>query len=107
MMTIRSLLLATALPALTPAAAARRSLLSPPLRGRVGEGGTTHAGVCGSPPSLTLPRKGGGNRKSVATLRSLLLATALLASSAATALAQSRDDVIAAPVLRANVTVSG
>ena len=39
--------------------------------------------------------------------RSLLLATALLAFSAATASAQSRDDVIAAPVLRANVTVSG
>jgi len=40
---------------------ARHDLLSPPLRGRAGEGGTTSAGVCGSPPSLTLPRKGGGN----------------------------------------------
>jgi flagellar basal body P-ring formation protein FlgA len=39
-------------------------------------------------------------------VRSLLLATALLAASAAPSLAQSRDDV-AAPVLRANVNVSG
>jgi flagella basal body P-ring formation protein FlgA len=38
--------------------------------------------------------------------RILLLATALLAMSAAPSLAQSRDDV-AAPVLRANVNVSG
>jgi len=35
--------------------------LSPPLRGRVGEGGTAGSGVCGLPPSLTLPHKGGGN----------------------------------------------
>jgi flagellar basal body P-ring formation protein FlgA len=41
------------------------------------------------------------------TIRSLLLATALLAAITATARAQVRDDVIAAPVLRANVTVSG
>jgi flagellar basal body P-ring formation protein FlgA len=51
------------------------------------------------------------------TARSLLLATALLAAAAATASAQTRDDVtaapqardnvIAAPVLRANVTVAG
>ena len=40
------------------------------------------------------------------TVRSLLLATALLAVSAAAALAQTRDD-IAAPVLRASVTVAG
>ena len=39
-------------------------------------------------------------------VRSLLLATALLAVTAVTALAQSSDDVIAAPVLRANVTVA-
>jgi flagella basal body P-ring formation protein FlgA len=39
-------------------------------------------------------------------VRSLLLATALLAASAAPSLAQSREDV-AAPVLRANVNVSG
>jgi flagella basal body P-ring formation protein FlgA len=39
-------------------------------------------------------------------VRSLLLATALLAVSAAPALAQTRDDVIAAPVLRASVTVT-
>jgi flagellar basal body P-ring formation protein FlgA len=41
------------------------------------------------------------------TIRRLLLATALLAASAATAFAQDRDDAIAAPVLRASVTVSG
>ena len=41
------------------------------------------------------------------TIRSLLLATALLAATAATASAQSRDDVIAAPLLRASVTVAG
>src|SRR6202042_73114 len=39
--------------------------------------------------------------------RSLLLATALLVSAGATALAQEGDDVIAAPALRASVTVSG
>jgi len=38
---------------------------------------------------------------------SLLLAAALLAGAAASASAQMRDDVIAAPALRANVTVSG
>src|SRR5712671_6687632 len=40
-------------------------------------------------------------------VRSLLLATALLAANATTALAQFRDDVIAAPALRASVTVTG
>ena len=40
------------------------------------------------------------------TLRSLLLATVLFAT-AGPALAQSRDDVIASPVLRASVNVSG
>ena len=39
-------------------------------------------------------------------LRSLLLATALLAACAATAFAQSSEEVIATPVLRASVTVS-
>jgi flagella basal body P-ring formation protein FlgA len=39
--------------------------------------------------------------------RSLLLATALLAATGATALAQDGDDVIAAPALRASVTISG
>src|ERR1700709_887753 len=39
--------------------------------------------------------------------RTLLLATALLAASVATAFAQARGDVIAAPVLRGNITVSG
>jgi flagella basal body P-ring formation protein FlgA len=38
--------------------------------------------------------------------RSLLLAAALLAASTAAVLAQTRDDVIAAPALRANVTIS-
>src|SRR5258708_18853508 len=41
------------------------------------------------------------------TIRPLLLATALLAASATTAFAQDRDDLIAAPVLRANVTGAG
>ena len=40
-------------------------------------------------------------------VRSLLLATALLAATTASAFAQTRDDVIVAPVLRASVTVSG
>ena len=39
--------------------------------------------------------------------RSLSLAIALLAATSAAASAQTRDDVIAAPVLRASVTVSG
>lgn len=39
--------------------------------------------------------------------RPLLLAFALLAASVSAGLAQTRDDTIAAPVLRANVTVSG
>ena len=41
------------------------------------------------------------------TFRSLLIATTLLALGATTATAQSRDDVLAQPVLRANVTVAG
>ena len=41
------------------------------------------------------------------TVRSLLLATALLAATSVAAFAQTRGDVIAAPVLRASVTVSG
>src|SRR4051794_41933247 len=40
-------------------------------------------------------------------MRSLALATALLAAQAAMAQAQNRDDPILAPVLRANVTVAG
>ena len=39
--------------------------------------------------------------------RALLLATALLASPATHALAQTRNDIIATPALRANVQVSG
>jgi flagellar basal body P-ring formation protein FlgA len=42
----------------------------------------------------------------IMTMRSLLLAGALLAAGTATALAQSSDDVIATPVLRASVNVS-
>jgi flagellar basal body P-ring formation protein FlgA len=76
---------------------ALRSLFPPPLRGSI-----AHAGA---PPSPALPRKGGGNGNSL--LRSLLLATALLAVTSAAAPAQTRDDVIAAPVLRANVSVAG
>ena len=41
------------------------------------------------------------------TIRSILLAAALLAATTATALAQGGEDVIAAPVLRASVTVTG
>ena len=41
------------------------------------------------------------------TTRTLLLAAALLMASAAAAFGASGDDVIAAPVLRANVTVTG
>jgi flagellar basal body P-ring formation protein FlgA len=41
------------------------------------------------------------------TMRSFLLALVLLAPSAVTALAQTSEDVIAMPVLRASVTVSG
>jgi flagella basal body P-ring formation protein FlgA len=41
------------------------------------------------------------------TMRSLLLATALLAATSAAASAQTRDDVIAAPGLRPNVAVAG
>jgi len=39
--------------------------------------------------------------------RALLLATALCAASAAAAFAQTRNDIIAAPALRASVTVTG
>src|ERR1700726_1156409 len=41
------------------------------------------------------------------TIRSYLLAAALLAASTATAFAQGGEDVIAAPVLRASVSVTG
>jgi flagellar basal body P-ring formation protein FlgA len=46
-------------------------------------------------------------RKLIMTLRSLLLAAALLASTAAPIFAQTSDDAVAAPVLRASVTISG
>ena len=45
-------------------------------------------------------------RVMIMTMRSLLLAGALLAAGCAAALAQSSEDVIATPVLRASVTVS-
>ena len=96
-----------------------------PLRGRVGERGKPHAPDSWPRPSLALPQcksglpdlhktkhnpgkpglLGRGNGNSLP--RSLLLATALLAAGTATASAQTRDDVIAAPVLRANVSVAG
>src|SRR3978361_1661719 len=41
------------------------------------------------------------------TVRSVLIAASLLAAPCPAALAQTRDDVIAAPVLRASVIVSG
>jgi flagella basal body P-ring formation protein FlgA len=41
------------------------------------------------------------------SVRSLILAVAVLAVTSATASAQGRDDMIAAPVLRAHVTVTG
>jgi flagella basal body P-ring formation protein FlgA len=108
---VHSLRLANALLAATSAVAELRALLSlspPPLWGRAREGGTTRAGACGLPLSPTLPHKGGGSRKSVPQgVRSVLLSAALLAFGATTASAQVRDDVIAAPVLRANVTVAG
>jgi flagella basal body P-ring formation protein FlgA len=44
--------------------------------------------------------------KVILTMRSFLLAAALLAAGTATALAQSSEEVIATPVLRASVTVS-
>jgi flagellar basal body P-ring formation protein FlgA len=108
--------------------ATKRALLSlfpPPLWGRVREGGEPQAPACAVPPSPPLPHKGGESRaQSAASLRDSieehirslprcprgavsLLATALLAATTAAALAQARYDGIAAPVLRANVTVSG
>ncbi|WP_375779915.1 DNA polymerase Y family protein [Bradyrhizobium sp. ma5] len=42
--------------------------LSPPLWGRVGEGGSHEHRPWGSPPSLTLPHKGGGNPSAHASL---------------------------------------
>jgi flagella basal body P-ring formation protein FlgA len=39
-------------------------------------------------------------------IRSLLLATALIACGAATSTAQTRDDILASPVLRANVSIT-
>ncbi len=44
--------------------ATRHPLLSPPLWGRAGEGGSHGHRRCGSPPSLTLPHKGGGSGES-------------------------------------------
>jgi len=83
--------------------ATHRALPSPPLRGRAGERGKPQRRCPWLPLSLTLPRKGGGNPRSVP--RILLLTAALLATTV-TASAQTRDDVIATPALRADVTVS-
>src|SRR3978361_298908 len=41
------------------------------------------------------------------SVRSVLIAAALFAATCPAAIAQTRDDAIAAPVLRASVTVSG
>jgi len=38
------------------------------LRGRAGEGGITNPDVCGLPPSLTLPHKGGGNTTDIPSI---------------------------------------
>jgi flagellar basal body P-ring formation protein FlgA len=93
-------------------AAATRALPSPPLWGRAGEGGSHEHRRWGLPPSLTLPHKVGGNGRSLP--RSLFLVAALFAAAllaaalftATAASAQTRNDAIVAPVLRANVTVS-
>src|SRR6185312_7239604 len=61
-----------------------------------------------SPPTRCcnpLPRCS-GKRELTMNMRSFILATALLAAQPTAALAQSRGDLIATPVLRANVTVS-
>jgi hypothetical protein len=41
------------------------ALLPSPLRGEVGSGGAKQTNLSWGPPSLTLPRKGGGNGGSV------------------------------------------
>src|ERR1700686_5202242 len=68
--------------------------------------------LCSLPPcggeSLTLPHKGGGNGGSVPRIvRAVLLAAALITVSGVAAKAQTRDDLAAVQVLRANVTVTG
>ncbi len=73
--------------------------------GRAGEGGSDELRGLGLPPSLSLPRKGKGNSKAPRGIRALLLAAALFALPASS-LAQGADDTIAAPVLRAQVTVT-
>src|SRR5437870_3792197 len=85
----------------------KHTLPSPPLRGRVGERGKPQRqSPWGSPLSLTLPRRGGGNTGSVP--RVLFLAAALLAFAVTItpAPAQTRDEILATPVLRANITVA-
>ena len=70
------------------------------------QGGSPGHRSWGLPPSLPLPRKGGGNAGTVPQkLRGLLLATALLGSVAA-AHAGPLDDSIQTPVLHASVTVT-
>jgi hypothetical protein len=48
------------------ALATRRSVLPPPLRGRVGERGGRELMHVLIPPSLSLPHKGGGNHNRAA-----------------------------------------
>ncbi|TYO63945.1 flagellar basal body P-ring formation protein FlgA [Bradyrhizobium hipponense] len=79
--------------------------LSPPLWGRVGEGGSHELrSRPGLPPSLTLPHKGGGNGKITSRCLSCLATIAALIALALPA--QAADDGIAAPTLRASVTVT-
>src|SRR5262245_41370451 len=95
---------------MSKAAATTSALLSPPLWGRDGEGGTpSSAGSCGLPPSLALPHKGGGNMSSVPKkIRALILSLSLVLPALwASGPAYAGEDTIAAPVLRANVTVTG
>jgi ABC transporter substrate binding protein (PQQ-dependent alcohol dehydrogenase system) len=60
-------------------------VLPPPLRGRVGEGGSNRRRCLRLPPSLSLPRKGGGN---AAASTIVLLAGVACIYAADTALAQ-------------------
>ena len=49
--------------------AANAGLLPPPLRGRAGEGGGHRCMRKRLPPSLSLPRKGGGNERAEAPMQ--------------------------------------
>jgi flagellar basal body P-ring formation protein FlgA len=83
------------------------TLLSPPLRGRAGEGGIKNSGACSSPPSPTVPRKGGGKIGSAPRrLRSFLLATAIFALATTPAWTEGAGDGAVMPTLRASVSVT-